>query len=422
MSIDKHEMYVCTNAESNNNKFWEVYLHSNGIVETKNGRVGSSGVLNNLGVGGIHLYDQKVREKLKKGYRLVPILDGVTTSNVDKSTLEMTAKKQIANQCPVLSKLVEKLVLANCHELMQASGGQISIDKATGQVRTAVGFVTTSNIKEARILLDRIEKFIDAPYLFNDSTLSHLINEYLMLVPQKVGSQRGWHLDFIKDEKDLIKQNNLLDKIESSINTVLSSTNNENDDLPKVFDVKVKLINETNVIEYLKKIYFSSINKCHTSSKLKPSQFYEIDIPDMKKEWIGDGEKVGNTKLLWHGSRTHNVLSILKRGLIIPKSSDSIKITGRMFGDGLYFSDQATKALNYSHGYWDGRSTDNNCFMFLADVAMGKSYTPRGRGEKMPKQYDSVFAQANKSGVHNNEMIVYRTSQANIRYMIEFSN
>ena len=112
----------------------------------------------------------------------------------------------------------------------------------------------------------------------------------------------------------------------------------------------------------------------------------------------------------------------MKSGLIIPKSSGSIQITGRMFGDGLYFSDQATKSLNYSYGYWDGGSKDDNCFMFLADVAMGKIHTPSGPTSSLPKKgYDSTFAEAGKSGVMNNEMIVYRTSQANLRYLIEFA-
>ena len=92
-----------------------------------------------------------------------------------------------------------------------------------------------------------------------------------------------------------------------------------------------------------------------------------------------------------------------------------------MFGDGLYFSDQATKSLNYSYGYWDGGAKDDHCFMFLADVAMGKTYTPTRTWGNLPHAgHDSTFAKAGVSGVANNEMIVYRTGQANLRYLIEF--
>ena len=126
---------------------------------------------------------------------------------------------------------------------------------------------------------------------------------------------------------------------------------------------------------------------------------------------------------LWHGTRASNLLSILKGGLVIPSSSSS-HVTGRMFGDGLYFSDQSSKSLNYSYGYWGGGSRDNNCFMFMCKVKMGKYYVPRGSydGPFPRKGHDSVYAKASRSGVRNNEMIVYSTDQANLVYLIEFSN
>ena len=113
---------------------------------------------------------------------------------------------------------------------------------------------------------------------------------------------------------------------------------------------------------------------------------------------------------------------LLKSGLIVPKAGGSVQITGRMFGDGVYFSDQSTKSLNYSYGFWDGKSRDNNCFMFLADVAMGKYHIPGGGYgmRSIPSGHDSCYAKAGTGGVRNNEMIVYRTSQANLRYLVEF--
>jgi poly [ADP-ribose] polymerase len=92
-----------------------------------------------------------------------------------------------------------------------------------------------------------------------------------------------------------------------------------------------------------------------------------------------------------------------------------------MFGDGLYFSDQSTKALNYATNFWRGGGSTRRIFMFLADVAMGKAYTPSGWGRDFPRKgYDSTFAKGGKSSVSNNEMIVYKTNQANLKYLIEF--
>jgi poly [ADP-ribose] polymerase len=125
--------------------------------------------------------------------------------------------------------------------------------------------------------------------------------------------------------------------------------------------------------------------------------------------------------MLWHGTRIFNVLSILKSGLLLPKTLSTMQIAGAMFGNGLYFSDQSSKSLNYSRGYWDGGPRDRNCFMLLVDVALGSSYIPKGSYETLPKAgHDSTFAKPGVSGILNNEYIVYRPSQANIKYLVEF--
>ena len=127
--------------------------------------------------------------------------------------------------------------------------------------------------------------------------------------------------------------------------------------------------------------------------------------------------------MLWHGTRAHNVLSILKGGLIIPPSTGAggYTIAGRMFGDGVYFSDQSTKSLNYSAGYWgSGGAEKGNIFMLNAQVAMGKSYTPPGPTQRRPAGYDSIYAIGGKSGVQNNEMIVPTLEQIHLDYLCEF--
>jgi len=110
----------------------------------------------------------------------------------------------------------------------------------------------------------------------------------------------------------------------------------------------------------------------------------------------------------------------LKSGLIIPPTS-SPHVTGRLYGDGLYFAPSSTKSLNYSYGYWDGKAKDNECYMFLADVAMGKVYTPKDRSRSYPVSgYDSTWAKGGISGVIHDECIVYKTNQANLKYLIKF--
>ena len=70
-------------------------------------------------------------------------------------------------------------------------------------------------------------------------------------------------------------------------------------------------------------------------------------------------------KLLFHGSRAVNLISILKNGLR-PKP-DGVYHTGSLFGDGIYFADQYSKSHAYTayHGHVG--------FMLLCDVECGRS-------------------------------------------------
>jgi poly [ADP-ribose] polymerase len=62
-----------------------------------------------------------------------------------------------------------------------------------------------------------------------------------------------------------------------------------------------------------------------------------------------------------------------------------------------------------------------SCFLFIADVAIGKYYTPKSSGERLPKNgFDSTWAKAGYSGVANDEVIVYTTDQCNLKYLVEF--
>jgi hypothetical protein len=91
---------------------------------------------------------------------------------------------------------------------------------------------------------------------------------------------------------------------------------------------------------------------------------------------------------------------------------------GRAFGDGIYFATKSTKSINYCTARHGGN------VLMLAEVAVGKFYTPRsnsevGRAKSAPSGYDSVWAIAGKTGyIQYDEVIVYQTSQQTIRYVV----
>lgn len=432
--ITEHKKLVLTSAENNNNKFWEYTIFSDDTIEYKWGRIGNSHQESGRQPLARNKHENKVREKLDKGYREIALAvsaSGPAGAATKIERVKETAVRDIAGGDKALEALISRLAEANKHELQVASGGQLDIDLTTGIISTPLGVVTLDNIKEARKLLKGFSKVVKAKS-FDTTEFKHSLSEYLMLVPQKV-AHRNWHLSFLTTRDDLKKQVGLLDQLETSVELATQrledakkAAANGTTAPAKSFEVKIEVIEDGSPeFSRIVKFYRDSKNDMHVSKHLVPKRAYRVHIPSMRERFEADGAKLTNNWELWHGTRTFNVLSIMKQGLIIPKSGGTYQVTGRLYGDGLYFSDQSTKSLNYAYGYWDGGGKDNNCFMFLAQVGMGNMYTPGGRsgGYGYPQAgYDSTFAKAGQSGVMNNEMIVYRLGQADLRFLVEFGD
>jgi poly [ADP-ribose] polymerase len=439
MSVEK-KMFVCANAQNNNNKFWSYEYDTNTTMCTvKYGRVGQAPQVESRLMTRREL-DARIKAKTggRKGkppYKEVEIVAEAAASpalqqlSLHKEVVKEAATKQLVNGNPELSKLVERLVEANRHELFQASGGKLNVDLRTGIVSTPVGVITVEAIKEARSILDNLAPYVRHQGVENPQFIEEL-NNYLMLVPQEVGRSRGWHRYFLQSQSDLVKQSTLLDQLQASAELATARMKAAQDsevqttlaDTPNLFNTELKILTDGGTIGNIKRMFQESMNDKHSSRRLRPVKFFEVQMHDMKAGFEADGAKLPDVRLLWHGTRKFNVLSILKSGFLLPRTLSTMQMVGAMFGNGIYFSDQSTKALNYSYGgVWDSGPRDNTCFAFLADVAMGKYYVPPRTEYNLPKPgYDSTWAQAGKSGVLNNEMIVYRTTQTNIRYLIEF--
>ena len=78
-------------------------------------------------------------------------------------------------------------------------------------------------------------------------------------------------------------------------------------------------------------------------------------------------KKLGNRKLLWHGTSLTNFDGILTHGLKIAPP-DALK-TGDLFGKGVYFADIIAKSYPYAHA---NLSDDIGTFI-LAEVALGNT-------------------------------------------------
>lgn len=421
--------YIYVDAVNNNNKFWEYsYNTDTSQFSVTFGRVGASGSTEPAKSMTRKQLEAKIREKEKKGYKKIDIVTETATSTkaATTATIKEAAITQLAKGNTALTDLMNHLVNANRHELYEASGGQMNISLDTGVVSTPLGVVTKDNISNARNILNNLVTYVETKD-FDNSLFMRSLSDYLMLVPQKVSARRGWHREVIRDVLGLQKQNTMLDQMETSVDMALAQIEqaraSAQGETPSLFNTTIEIVEDGATIDRITKFFMQTVNMSHTSRNLRPKKVYKVHHANMEAGWANDGAKMSNIWELWHGTRVFNVLSILKNGLIIPKSGGSYHVTGRMFGDGLYFSSQGTKSLNYSFGYWDNLKKDNNCFMFLFDVAMGNYHVPSSSNSQLHKYgHDSIWAKPGQSGIQNDEMIVFRLGQAVPRYLIEFDD
>ena len=107
-------------------------------------------------------------------------------------------------------------------------------------------------------------------------------------------------------------------------------------------------------------------NRGQHHMKLAYYEAYDVDRPSEQKAYHR-WETLHNKQLLWHGTAMTNVVGILTNGLcinpIIP-----VAITGKMFGQGLYFANVPTKSAGYL------RISSGIGAMFLCEVALGNMY------------------------------------------------
>jgi len=441
-------MLVNATGDTNHNKFWKCTYYDSGDVEIEFGRIGKTSTKGvHRGVGHswmINKMDSKKRGKRNKKtgqyepYTEIDVMDGTGVKTgggvktVAKRELATIATKQIEHSSPQTAKLIKWLADVNRHNIHKATGGQVTWDASKGVYTTPLGIVPPSSISEARTLLNSIADHVananDRKHRdyrnWTDRTFVKNVERYLTIIPHDLG-MRWSPQNFVPNVSAVQKENGVLDALDASYVTATTvKTDGKKAPKkadPKLFETKLTIVEDGKVIDRIKKKYRSSLNRNHYRTyNMKLVKVWQVEVGEMSRAFDNYGRKLGNIKELWHGSVCSNLLSILKVGLIIPPANSS-HCTGRYFGNGIYASDQSSKALNYATSFW-GQKDIGRYFMFLVDFAMGREYIPpRGGVCNCPPGYNSMFAKAGRSGVQNNEMIVYKTSQANLKFLCEFS-
>lgn len=428
------------NIDGKNNKFWNITLNDDQSVDILFGSQGAAGQSKHYDAtdkkGGRNGFLKQIAEKTSPKHHGGPYIENkviegsshvsMSSNVVISSNLAQKAINDIGTTNKELAALIQYFTDVNIHNISEASGGKITYDTSLGKFKTTQGIITLDQIKEAAKLLDSISDLTDKND-FESSGFKSNINQYLSLIPQK-GLVRQMNFREMFNSNGLKAQNDLLDGLESSYSDVIASANKDTGTNKvadkKLFDVQLDVVDDKAEFLKLRDLYRKTKGSHRDVEHYDAKKAYRLTINHMAEAFEKDGKIVGNIMRLWHGTKASNMLSILKSGMVLPRRG-AAHVTGAMFGTGLYFSDQSTKSIRYATGAWGHGGTVDRKFMLLVDVAMGKYNVPTRSWGSMkdfcPKGYDSCFAKANVSGVMNNEMIVYRTSQANPVYFMEFT-
>lgn len=384
---------VMVNAGSNNYKFYKMEPQ-NDTLHVTYGRINGG----DNGFYGAHEVDypldmfwKKYQEKINKGYE-------------DKTDIYLvTPQPEQGDEDTDTTSTVGKRLYT---KLLAYSKKLISDSCLSTEICPAM-------VEESERLLNQLYKATSVSK-FNDILL-----ELLAVSPRKVDKVAHLMATDKKDFAEIIqREEDLCDamKVVCKVPTVKKSKKQ----LAGDFDgAEILEATEAQKEEVLK----------HLSAQLKPKvkNVYRV-IDKAKKERFDkyiEKNNIKTVKELWHGSRNENWLSIVNTGLLLKPNA---VITGKMFGDGIYFAPSSMKSWGYTSVYgarWtNGRS--NTGFMGLYATAFGTPKDVTGPEDWTQKRLDKegkncVYAHKGNY-LYNDEIVFYSEEATVLNYLVEFSD
>lgn len=376
---------------NNNNKFYNMTDMGDGTFQVEYGRVGATSTKTSYSIS---LWDKKYNEKLKKGY--IDISESLS-QDIKKASLDIEDKD--------VKDLISYLM--SCAKQSIKSNYEVSLDN-----------ISEVQINKVQELLDNLNTAA------LNKTPADLINRDLQkiytTIPRKMSDTRAFFLESNYTTQYLLE---LLQEEQNRLNTLRSQVN-LNTQTSKADSISLESLGFDCRLATQEERDFIAAN---TDFRVSNHRIFRITNQETEKLFNPDKLK---TKLLYHGSRNENYLSILQTGLKIrPKG---VQLTGSMFGNGIYAANKARKSIGYTSlrgSYWASGSS-NKAYLAIFEFATGKEWDLLGKesykywmgkidySQVRSNNCDSVFA---KGGVdlRNDEYIVYNSNQCTIRYLIE---
>lgn len=384
----------------NNNKFYQ--MSWDGVspnFDVEYGRIESSSVSETYPIS---KWNTKYREKLRKGYK--DVTDLVSVQVVDTK-----------GDKDVLVKIDDNLVETFMSLMKRYTDNLVS---TTYSVKADA--VSQKQVDGAQKLIDQLSDFAkkcDGTYTAKSTeTANSLLVELYTIIPRKMRNVKDYILPNIKLENTLQKEQDNLDAMAAQVSQLTPKKKDKKADkktqnLLDVMGLKMKTCKPNKDIQYL----------LDQMGSRKVAGIFEVQKDKEDKifdDWMAK-QKNKDTRILIHGTRCTSVIPILEQGLKI-RPAGNFQFSGKVYGDGNYYSETVNKSLGYTGG-------DADKVLLVYEVHIGNPFVYDGwyKGNSFILKYknlqdrgfDSTFVKAG-GGLLNSEIIAYNEQQGRIKYII----
>jgi predicted DNA-binding WGR domain protein len=451
-TVDKKAVLQVTDIKTNRNKYYAIELHVAGSqyrVFTHYGRTDDLETNPNAGAKegrffddageALACYESIFREKTsaKKGYKEVSLASskigsqqarGTSSGQIDDKTVaKLRDKGSGMNGAPKPSSLppqVQNLVSYIYAEATEALTTTVAAKITANGIETPLGVLTIGQIERGELILQELYKLFESKTA-TPAEMETLSGEFYTAIPHRLGRTRAAISEAVIDSMaDFDAKQETLQLMKDMLAV--------SGDGAVLFDARVDAQYSAlrcNIAALEKTTpMFRELEQYVLRSQLKSKTIKVENIYTLMRdeEWGAYDGKVGNERLLYHGSRIKNWVGLLSRGILLPKIVVSMGVHRTdpgWLGNGIYFGDAACTSAFYTTAGKKGTR-----FMAIARVALGKMapFTKITYGlSEPPSGFDSCHGVRNVAGkpsqFADDEFVVYRPNRQRMEALVEFT-
>jgi poly [ADP-ribose] polymerase len=473
-----------TDFQSNHNKYYALELHTAKVgkketyrLYTHYGRTDDLhtnpdagqketryyDILNDAVAGFVTIYKDKT--SAKKGYKPIQLATTKIGSDKAKAThgrgekptpsgKKPAAKKEtkkVASGKSKLSPEIQELVKYIYEEATNSLTTKVSVEITEDGIVTPLGTLTLDQVEKGEEVLQKIYPLLSKKG--KDKELEQLSGEFYTIIPHRIGRTKDAIRSAIIKTQAMYKEKEELLQLMRDMVTVNSGEQGNvlfEQDIDAKYDAlnnKIELLDKKSA-EYKELLQFlietaepqdfvNNKNMDEDERKERLQNIKEMTLEDLEnyynlvniytvnraEERKAFAKKIGNEKLLYHGSRISNWVGLLSRGILMPQAVTAMGIPRTDFGwlgKGIYFGD----CFETSGQYCEPGAKDTGFFL-LARVALGKVYDQTeqdGKIEAPPKGYDSIHGNPHddETEFQDDEFAIYKQNQQYMQYLVEF--